>query len=120
MRIEEIETNREHINYAALNLAQGILKKNLEQMGKEAFLGNYYAAIGFYVKTWRSIDLRYLLAMLEHLNPEFQYSGKVEIGKVIVTDEHLLQKVMDGDRALLDKLDKNTPAAFKKYGILIA
>lgn len=119
MKVEEIERDKGYIDYMTLNLTQRILGNNLDQMGKKLFLGTYIADIGFYIKTWNSVNLRYLLAMLEYLGPEFSYNGNINIGKAIVADEQALQEIVNGNHALLESLEGETPAAFRKYGMLI-
>ena len=119
MRIEQIETNKTYIDYTTLNLTKKVLAKDLKELGKEQFLGTYYTKLGFYTKTWSSTALRYLIALLEYLNPAFSYNGKISIGKPIVADENAFQEIMNGNIQLLDQLESKTPSAFKKYGILI-
>lgn len=119
MKVEEIERDKEYIDYMTLNLTRRILGNNLDQMGKKLFLGTYIANIGFYIKTWNSVNLRYLLAMLEYLGPEFSYNGNINIGKAIVADEQILEEIANGNYTLLDRLERETPAAFRKYGMLI-
>ena len=114
----ELETDTDYIGYQSLTVLRKLLRKELEKDGKEAFLGNYYTKIGFYTKTWRYVEIRYLLALLEYLNPEFQYTGKVDVGKRIVADEAAFKKIINGNTELLDNLSQGTPAAFIKYGFL--
>ena len=114
----EIETDIDYIGYQSLTVLRKLLREELERDGKEAFLGNYYTKIGFYTKTWRHIEIRYLLALLEYLNPEFQYAGNVDMGKTIVANEAAFKKIMNGNTELLDKLRRGTPLAFRKYGLL--
>lgn len=116
--MREIETDTNYIGYQSLTLLSELLWKELDQKGREAFLGGYYEKIGFYTKTWRTVELRYLLAFLEYLNPEFQYTGKLDIGKPIITDEHAFRKILGGDGALLEQLERTTPPTFIKYGLL--
>ena len=118
MNIAEIETDTKYIGYKSLTVLGKLLREELEREGKEAFLGSYYAKIGFYIKTWRSIEVKYLLAFLEYLNPLFQYTGDISIGKAIVTDEDAFERIMNGDMELLEKIRKSTPSAFLKYGFL--
>lgn len=117
--IRELETDTDYIGYQGLTVLGKLLWEELEQKGKERFLGSYYANIGFYTKTWRYVEIRYLLAFLEYLNPEFQYAGAVTVGKTIVTDEKAFQTIMKGDSELLERLMQITPYAFLKYGMLI-
>lgn len=119
MLISELESNVEYINYEGLNTTRETLQQDLETMGKELFLGTYQTRMGFFTKTWRSIDLRYLLAFLEHLNPDFQYCGNVEIGKPIVLDEKLYKKIRGGDQELLDLAVQRTPSVYLKYGLIM-
>ena len=118
MSMMEIETDTIYIGYKSLTVLRKLLSEELEREGKEAFLGSYYTKIGFYTKTWRYAEIRYLLAFLEYLNPLFQYAGDINIGKPIVTDEDAFEKIMTGDGELLDKIRKSTPSAFLKYGLL--
>lgn len=118
MRIEQIETNKAYIDYTTLNLIRKVLGKDLKELGKEHLLGAYYTKLGFYTKTWSSVALRYLIAVLEYLNPSFSYNRELPIGKPIVADENAFQEIMNGNIQLLDQLESKTPSAFKKYGIL--
>lgn len=119
MNVGEIERNKDYIDYMTLNLTQRILGNNLKEMGRELFLGTYISNIGFYIKTWNSVNLRYLLALLEYLGPGFSYNGGINIGKMIVTDEQAFREIADGNHGLLERLERETPAAFRKYGMLI-
>ncbi|EEQ58124.1 hypothetical protein CBFG_01834 [Clostridiales bacterium 1_7_47FAA] len=114
----EIETDVDYIGYQSLTVLRKLLRDELKKDGKETFLGNYYTKIGFYTKTWRYVEIRYLLALLEYLNPEFQYTGVINIGRTIVTDEDAFKKIVNGDAGLLDKLRQGTPLVFIKYGFL--
>lgn len=120
MDIWEIETDTDYIGYQNLTVLRKLLREEMAKDGKEIFLGNYYTKMGFYTKTWRHVEIRYLLALLEYLNPEFQYTGKVDVGKRIVADETAFKKIMNGNGELLDKLRRGTPMAFIKYGFLTA
>ena len=105
MRIEQIETNKAYIDYTTLNLIREVLGKDLKELGKEHFLGAYYTKLGFYTKTWSSVALRYLIALLEYLNPSFSYNRELSIGKPIVADENAFQEIMNGNIQLLDQLE---------------
>ena len=119
MRIDQIETDTNYIDYASLVTTMKMLKDQLAEMEKEQFLGTYYARLGFYAKTWRTVELRYLIAMLEYLNPDFSYNKELRIGKTIVANEHSFQEIMKGNHSLLDQLENHTPSAFRKYGFLL-
>ena len=118
MTIEQIETNKTYIDYITLNLTSEILMNDIRELGIECFLGSYYTKLGLYTKTWSSVALRYLIALLEYLNPSFSYNRELSIGKPIVADENAFQEIMNGNIQLLDQLESKTPSAFKKYGIL--
>ncbi len=118
MDIEQIERDRTYIDYVTLNVIRSILMNNLEQMGQEVFLGTYYTKFDFFLKTWNPASLRYIIALLEYLNPAFSFNGNIMMGKLIVADEGVFESVMGGNTWLLDKLANNTPTAFRKYGIL--
>ncbi|MGN0298452.1 MAG: hypothetical protein ACI4C1_04605 [Lachnospiraceae bacterium] len=120
MEMESIEMNRDYIDYSRLKLLDNVLKNDWKNMGEELFIGHYETKIGFFAKTWRDIEFRYLLAVLEYTNPHFHYEGKVEIGKTIIINEEMLDKVVKHqDVELLKKLEENTPEAFRKYGFLL-
>ncbi len=120
MNIWDIESNREYINYQELSLCLSTWRKDLEEMGKEGFIGYYHVKIGFFVKTYSSVKLRLLLAYLEYINPEFQYSAKIPFDKFVIISEEALNRVLSGDEDYLRKLEDATPAAFLKYGLLVA
>ena len=119
MKIEQIETDKNRIDYITLNLTRKILSNNLTQMGKEYFLGSYYTKLGFYTKTWPSVCLRYLIALLEYLNPDFSYNGEIYMGKPIVANERVFQEIINGNSHLLEDLEAKTPSSFRKYGMLM-
>lgn len=119
MKIEQIETDKNRIDYITLNLTRKILSNNLTHMGKEHFLGSYYTKLGFYTKTWPSVCLRYLIALLEYLNPDFSYNGEIYMGKPIVANERVFQEIINGNSHLLEDLEAKTPSAFRKYGMLM-
>lgn len=117
--IHELETDKNLIEYGELDMIRKKLNREYQEMGKERFLGTYQLNISFYTQLWRSIDLRYLLAMLEALNPDFPYGGQIRMGKPIVLDRKLLEKILEGDQELLDRVVLRTPGAYLKYGILL-
>ncbi len=119
MKILELEQNRDYIDYSELSLLAHQLEKEYNQQGKEKFLGYYYSHIGFFFKTWSSVKLRYLLSVLEWLNPDFPYGGDIPIGRPIVVNEDCFEQIIQGDSKLLDKLADATPTAFQKYGMIV-
>lgn len=119
MLIYELENNIEYINYTGLNTMRSTLQKDLEKMGKELFLGTYQTRMGFFTKTWRSLELRYLLAFMEQMNPDSQYCGYVKNEKPVVLDEKLCRKILKGDQQLLDQVVQRTPSVYLKYGLLL-
>ena len=119
MKIEQIETDKNRIDYITLNLTRKILSNNLTHMRKEHFLGSYYTKLGFYTKTWPSVCLRYLIALLEYLNPDFSYNGEIYMGKPIVANERIFQEIINGNSHLLEDLEAKTPSAFRRYGMLM-
>ncbi len=117
--IEQIERDRAYIDYVMLNVIRRILAYNLRQMGAETFLGTYYSKLNIFLNTWNPSALRYILALLEYLNPAFSYNGEIAVGKPIVADEGIFNRILDGNPQLLDGLAASTPPAFWKYGILV-
>lgn len=119
MDIEQIEQDKTYIDYGVLNVIRSILAYNLRQMGPRMFLETYYSKLNIFLNTWNPAALRYIIALLEYLNPAFSYNGEIAVGKPIVADEEIFERIMDGNPQLLDRLAASTPPAFWKYGILV-
>lgn len=117
--IGQIEMDTKYIDYDTLSVIHHILMNNLEQMGRGCFLGTYYTKLDSLLKYWSPAASRYLIALLEYLNPLFSYNGKIMVGKLIVVDETAFEQIMSGDAELLSGLMTNTPIAFQKYGMLL-
>ena len=118
MNIHELETDKEKISYDRIRVLMEKINSDYNKMGREVFVGSYQTRLGFYMKTWQSVEKRILLAYLENVNPDFHYSGNVTAGKVIVLDERRLDEILEGGQEALDRQAAGTPAAFLKYGLI--
>lgn len=118
MDFSMLETDQNKLEYDKIRVLLSVLANDYRAMGKEIFVGFYQTHLGFFTKTWSSVEIRILLACLEYVNPEFHFGGRVSMEKIIVLNENELYEILRGGQAALDKRVSKTPAAFVKYWLI--
>lgn len=107
------------VDYKNLRLLDGHLMHEVKRRGVEGFTKTYEEHIEEFRKDWSKFEFCYLLALLEYLDPSFQYDESVKMDKFVLDSYSYNWYINFDEEPDFKKVYEAALPSFKKRGILI-